>query len=212
MFYDVSVDLMRKKVVCFTGMDGSGKTSHSLRLMAELRKRGIKCKYTWCRWSPGLADPFHFLVRKTLGYDVAEYKSCAPLRLLYQFLVLLDCSVSIAFKIRLHAMRNDLLLVDRYIYDTLADLYFAHFYISIFFRKLLIMMNPQPNITFLIDVSPQVASLRKNDLQLIEAERYRNIYLCFAKIYNFCTIVNMNFCMAHAQILRRVTEMVDSSK
>ena len=203
---------MRKTVVCFTGMDGSGKTSHILKLMAELRKRSFLSKYVWCRWFPGLADPFHFVVKKTLKYDMREYNSCKPLRIIYQCLILLDCSISIIFKIRISAMTNYVLLVDRYIYDILADLDFKRLNVSRFFKRLLIMMNPRPNITFLMDVPPQVASSRKNDLRLLEAERYRRIYRNFAKIYDWCTIVNIDFHEAHDQVLEKVLEIIDSSK
>ena len=201
---------MRKTVVCFTGLDGSGKTSHVLALMAELRKRGIPSKHVWCRWFPGLADPFHFVIRKTLGYTAEKYKFCKPLKIIYQCLIFWDYSISIIFKIRIPAMlSNCVLLIDRYIYDTLADLDFIQFNVSIFFKKLLIMMNPRPNITFLIDVPPQVASSRKNEIQLIEAKRYRKIYHDLAKVYDFHVIINKDFRDAHNQILTEVLEIVD---
>ena len=205
----MGANCMGKAIVCFTGLDGSGKTSHALALMAELRKRGIPSKYVWCRWFPGLADPFHFVIRKTLGYTAEKYKFCKPLQITYQCLIFLDYSISIIFKIRIPAMlSNCVLLIDRYIYDTLADLDFIQFNVSIFFKKSLIMMNPKPNITFLIDVPPQVATSRKNELQLIQAKRYRKIYHNLAKIYDFHTIVNIDFNEAHNKILREVLKLI----
>jgi len=190
-------------------MDGSGKTTHISRLMKELRKRGFRVKYVWCRWVPGFADPFHFLIRKTLGYTAGSYKFFKPLQIVYQFLIILDYSVAIAFKVRLSAIPNDcILLIDRYVYDALADLDFIRFSISTFFRRLFITMNPKPDITFLIDVPPDVACSRKNDLQLPQATKYRNIYHKLAKIYRFRTIINMDFSEAHDRILGEVLKII----
>jgi len=177
--------------------------------MADLTKRGVSFGYVWGRWFPGLSDPFHFVVRKTLGYTLREYGFCKPLRMVYGFLTLIDYSFAIVFRIRIPALRNRVLLVDRYIYDMLADLDFRRFKISPTLRRLLIMMNPRPDITFFLDVSPQIACSRKKDLSLVDAEAYRKIYLRIASVYGFRRIDNVDFNDAHNRILTDILELID---
>jgi len=41
---------MTTKVICFSGIDGSGKSSHARLMLKELRAEGINCRYRWLRY------------------------------------------------------------------------------------------------------------------------------------------------------------------
>jgi len=38
------------KIFCFSGIDGSGKSTQAFMLYFFLRRRGIKVDYLWLRW------------------------------------------------------------------------------------------------------------------------------------------------------------------
>jgi thymidylate kinase len=195
--------LSKGAIVCFTGMDGSGKTSHAVRLIYELESKGVACGYTWCRWFPGFADPFHFIARRILGITRREFSSYRPLRLTYEFLIIFDFLRPILFKVRLPAKLGRCVIIDRYIYDRLADLAFLGYKISnnSCFVKVLTATNPKPDITFWIDVPPAIAVARKNDMSLREAQKYSEIYRVLARSYHFRRVINVSFRHAHDRIV-----------
>lgn len=197
---------MTKAIICFTGMDGSGKTTLAMSLIEELKKRGIPSKYVWCRWFPGLADPFHFIIRKTLGYTENQYRFFKPLKTIYECLLIVDYTMWLFLKVRM-AVRY-VLIIDRYVYDALADLYFLKFNVSSLFGKLFIAMNPKPNITFLIDAPLHMTLLRTNELSLEDARKYKKIYNLMAKTYGFRKIINIDFHDARNQLLKEVETIV----
>ena len=201
---------MRKAIICFTGFDGSGKTSHAFKLIEEMKKIGIPCKYTWCRWAFGFSSVFHFLVRKTLGYTQETYKYLKPLQIIFQYLIFLDFTLSIFVKVRIPSILGRCVIIDRYIYDAWVDLAFRGFDISTrkYFVRLMLKMNPEPDITFLINVPPHIALSRKNDLRLIDAIRLQKSYNDMARIHDFQIITNIDFREAHNQISKFVFEKV----
>jgi thymidylate kinase len=187
-------------------MDGSGKTTLAKSLMEELKKRGIPSKYVWCRWFPGLADPFHFIIRKTLGYTKEQYNFLKPLKIIYEFLLIVDYAIWLFLKVRTRI--RSVLIIDRYVYDALTDLYFLQFNGSSFFRRLFIEMNPKPDITFLIDVPLHMALLRRSNLSLKDARKYKKIYNEMAKIYGFQKIINVDFRDAQNKLLKEVETII----
>lgn len=204
--------LAKGTIICFTGIDGAGKTSHALALMKELKKRGMACKYTWCRWFPGFADPFHFIIRKTLGCTARKYRFYKSLQIVYQCLILLDYAIPLFLKVKVPAMLGRCVIIDRYIYDRLADLCFLGFDLSnnINFVKMFTMMNPKPDIVFLVDVPQETILSRKSELSLNGVIHYRKIYEALSKTFRFEKVLNLNFCQAHNQILKRVLETLDT--
>ena len=188
-------------------MDGSGKTTLAMSLMEELKKRGIPSKYVWCRWFPGLADPFHFIIRKTLGYTADQYRFFKPLKIMYECLLIVDYTIWLFLKVRIRV--RYVLIIDRYVYDVLVDLYFLEFNVSSFFRRLFVGMNPKPDITFLVDVPLHMALLRTNELSLKDARKYKKIYDVIAKIYGFRKIINIDFRDARNQLLKEVETIIE---
>lgn len=197
-------------IVCFTGIDGSGKTSHARLLQIRMEKIGFPCKYAWCRWPLGLSSPFHFVVRKTLGYEKEEYRFCKPLLSIFRWLIFLDFVINIIFKIRIPLFRGYYVIVDRYVYDVIADLKRWGFdgRFNGLFVQLLIKMNPVPYITFLIDVPPNLAFSRKKEISVNDLVTYDKIFRSLATQFGFRRISNINFTEAHNQILRETLSFI----
>ena len=49
---------MKKPIlICFVGIDGSGKTTQAKELFSWMQSEGIKAKYVWNRFEPRLISP-----------------------------------------------------------------------------------------------------------------------------------------------------------
>lgn len=183
-------------LICFTGIDGSGKTTLSKALVKMLNKNGIKCKYVYGRLEPFILKPFIsigrriFLKGKNMLDDYREYSSMKRevmkkkpfLSWLCRNILLFDYSLQLLFKIRVPVMFGKNIICDRYIYDTvITDLSVDMGYSKseiIKLIKLLFYIAPKPDLVFLIDVPERIAFQRKNDTPSIEyLKEIRGIYL-----------------------------------
>jgi thymidylate kinase len=165
--------------ICFTGIDGSGKTLQAERLVENLKARGIPCAYTWCRYSPRIFAPLTWLVRtfirrKRGKLDYGSFTSAKRGILRKPILGWVWLNISLfEYLVQVRrtlgsGMRNSRNLVcDRYVYDMLADL-------SVNFDRSddgvmelakhpLIRLFPKPDRVFFLDVPPEVALQRKDD-------------------------------------------------
>ena len=103
----------------------------------RMEQNGLKVKYVWCRWFPGFADPFHFIIKKIFRYNNTQYKSLRPIKLLYQYFIFIDHLVWLFFKVVIS--NKDIIVMDRYLYDVLVDLYMLGIKPSPFFIKLIFL-------------------------------------------------------------------------
>lgn len=191
----------KAKVICFTGMDGAGKTTLAKFLVEEMKKRGLKCNYVYGRYKPFLARPalafgkFLFL----RGRDIKEYEDYSSAKRdavrryslvasIYQKILLFDYSLQLITKIIFLKVLGRTIICDRYVYDTVmndiprADDDFDHLngLIEKCFR-----IAPEPDLVFLIDLPEEIAYQRKDDTPSISyLKERRNIYLDIGKEYN----------------------------
>ena len=198
-------DLSRAKLICFTGMDGAGKTTLAKFLVKEMKKRGLKCNYVYGRYKPFLARPalafgkFLFL----RGRDIKEYEDYSSAKrdavrryslvtLIYQKILLFDYSLQLLTKIIFPKMLGRTVICDRYVYDTVmndiprAGDDFEHLkgLIEKCFR-----IAPEPDLVFLIDLPEETAYFRKDDTPSIGyLKERREIYLNIGEEYNIITL------------------------
>lgn len=191
----------KAKLICFTGMDGSGKTTLAKFLVKEMKKRGLKCNYVYGRYKPVLSRPalafgkFMFL----RGRDIKEYEDYSSAKRgavrrhllwtsMYQKILLFDYSLQLFAKIILPKMLGRTVICDRYVYDTVmndiprADDDFEHLerLIETCFR-----IAPEPDMVFLIDLPEEIAFQRKDDTPSISyLKERRNVYLDIGKEYD----------------------------
>ena len=189
-------------LICFSGMDGSGKTTLSKELVELLNKKGIKCRYVYGRLNPFILKPFIligdwlFLRGKDISKNYSEYSNTKRkaiekhsfLSKVYQQILMFDYSLQIFFKVKLPLIFGKNIVCDRYIYDTMitdlsVDMNYSRDKVTNVLKNLL-RFFPEPNITFLIDVPEEIAYKRKDDTPSIEYLRERReIYLDVGRKY-----------------------------
>ncbi|MBP2144593.1 dTMP kinase [Methanofollis sp. W23] len=189
---------MRKgTIICFTGIDGSGKTTLARDLVEELQSRGIDAAYVYGRYQPVLLRPVMYLGRlfffrdKDAFSNYGEYagskqqasRDHTVLATLYQRLALWEYTLQLLVQVSLPvAFRRRTLICDRYVMDTvLTDLAVDFQYSEEAIRSTIHRMLdrfPSPDLTFLIDLPEEVALARKTDTPSVEYLRERrHLYL-----------------------------------
>ena len=185
--------------ICFTGIDGSGKTTLAKFLTERMNRDGLECKYVNTRLTPFLLKPFIMIGHKLYlrGKDISnnydEYSAtkrkairASPLSFIYEWLLLLDYSIQVMLKIKVPLMLGKNIVCDRYIYDTLAtdlavDFGYSNQKIERTLNRFLLLF-PQPQLTFLVDVPEEVAYQRKDDIPSVHYLRERRkVYLNIGK-------------------------------
>ncbi|MFQ5645806.1 MAG: dTMP kinase [bacterium] len=170
-------------LICFTGIDGSGKTTQAQRLFEKLKELNIDCEYSWSRWEPFLLKPFISFFRKKAGQGTDKNNPEAVYSLLkdikrklfkhkfilqfYQYAALVDYYVQVRKKIIAPLKQGKTVICDRYIYDLFVDWAINSGYSEAAFARLLQRRFPayfpKPVFVFLLDVPPYVGGRRKND-------------------------------------------------
>jgi len=193
--------------ICFTGIDGSGKTTLARALVSAMEQRGIKAIYVYNRYIPIVLRPVMlmgellFLRDKDFFRDYSGYsntkrnssKKHTILAKLYQHLLLFDYFIQILFKIKLPLLFGKNIVCDRYIYDTIVtDLSVDFNYSKEEVKKSLdkiLSLVPIPDITFLVDLPEEIAYQRKNDIPSKEyLEERRRTYLYMGKECNMAIL------------------------
>ena len=181
--------------ICFTGIDGSGKTTLAKSLVVVMKRKGIECRYVYNRFNPFMLKPFIIVARALFlrGTDVFEdyTEDCNAkkklfknrfLSVIYQSFLLFDYSFQIFLKVKIPLMLGRNIICDRYIYDTVCtdlavDLNYSEKKTMDILRKCLYLF-PKPDMIFLIDVLEEVAYGRKGDVPSVDyLKDRRNIYL-----------------------------------
>jgi thymidylate kinase len=193
---------MKKKgvFICFTGIDGAGKTTLAKFIVNDLQEGGIKASYVYSRYVPIVLRPVMLLGKllffrnKDFYRDYSGYSNTKKrvskqhniLAVFYQHLLLFDYFIQILCKIKLPLLFGKNIISDRYIYDTLitdlsVDFNYSEEDVRDILNRLLFLF-PEPSITFLVDLPEEIAYQRKDDVPSIEYLRdRRNIYLFIGK-------------------------------
>lgn len=180
-------------IICFNGIDGSGKTSQAIRLVEHLRATGHPATYVWAGGRTLFTLPFvhasKYLLKapklkqakaQSNGQTSKEYKAylrsarrvlgCGLVWKFWLRLTLLEHVVKIWLMLR--SYRSEIIVCDRYIYDSVINTAFlAGLDATILpglFKLPALSRVPQPAKNFFLDVSAEVAFKRKNDIVALE--------------------------------------------
>ncbi len=184
--------MRRKKIlICFTGIDGSGKTSLANSAVQILKEQGVSARQVWGAHQMWLLKPFvqlgmmiflhHSL--KDIYKDYTGYyssiKKASRRRVLvsvYQNWALLEYFLQVLLKVRIPLMFGKSIVCDRYIYDTMVQLHVNLGYTKDELRSKLARVArfyPAARMTFFVDVPEEVAYQRKGDIPSVEYLKLR---------------------------------------
>lgn len=192
---------MRRRIfICFTGIDGGGKTTHARKLVDFLASQGIRSIYVWNRFEPLIFKPFIkigkalFLRNKDMFKDYKEYHTAKKglfrnriMATLFENAVLFECLLHALIKVRLPVMLGKNVVCDRYVYDTVVglavDLDYSNQKVKRILQRLWYLL-PRPDLVFLLDIPEDIAYQRKDDTPSVDFLKYqRQIYLDIGKEY-----------------------------
>jgi len=188
------------RFILITGIDGSGKTTLSKLLITELKKRGVAYDYRHANEVPVLMRlvkigiKLLFFRKHNAFMDYAGYvghkkrisEKYSILARIYHILLILDYFPQIFLKITLPLLMGQKLVVDRYVYDVVANLGFNLNYslqqyesdLKFFYR-----FFPRPDVAILLDTDEVIAYSRKSDIASIDFLRERRqIYTRLAQM------------------------------
>ncbi len=184
--------MSRPLLVTFSGMDGAGKSTQIENLCAWLEARGhsVRRLAFWddavvlCRWREGFVHKV-FKSERGIGApgrpvsrrdkNIRKW-SLTPVRL---GLYLLDTINLRRVVARARRSGAGVIIMDRYIYDELANLW-PHTVLTGWFVRLIGILVPSPEVAFLLDADPEAAAVRKPEYPVDFMRRCRQAYLRLA--------------------------------
>jgi len=182
--------------ICFTGIDGAGKSTLARGLVYLLNNRGVNCRYVYARHKAFILKPFIlmgrllFLRGENQFEDYSRYyaikrkaiKNHPLLSRIYRQIFWLDYIIQLLSEVKLPLLLDKNIVCDRYIYDTVitdlaVDMNYSEERISSLLHRLFCFL-PKPDITFLVDLPEETASNRKDDIPSVEyLKERRKIYM-----------------------------------
>lgn len=185
--------------ICFSGIDGSGKTLVARGMATALQQNGVRARYVYGGLNSIFSRPATYLARslamggKRLHMDYHAYRQTkrrifdnAFLAALYRWVLLSDHYVQLQAKLFPSLTSGVSVVSDRYIHDTLlthvaVDAAFTMERIEGVLRRWSVLL-PKPDVSFLLDVPEEVAFARKDDVPSLDYLRERRgVYLLLAK-------------------------------
>lgn len=187
-------------LICFSGIDGSGKTRLCKALVSELESYGVPTRYVYGRFLPVVMAPF-FKISQTLALRDKDLQTHYYARRetkkhllrdpiifrLFVFGVLFDQMLRTLLKIYLPSiLAKQVIICDRYIIDTvIMDIALScdlddNKVMEIL--RLFLRMFPRAHLVFVVDVPPRVAYERKKEILTVEVlKELSQAYLCIGK-------------------------------
>lgn len=181
------------RIVCILGIDGSGKSTLARKLVAWLNDHGIAARYLYGRIVPTFSLLLMNLGRSLFLKHGDPWKNFdrysankrqvmrAPfVRGVYVISIFIDFYVQIWWKLLPHMLSERILVVDRYIFDTVVNDIAAHLEFSEAKTLRLVQAGlrflPNPDLAILLDVEEEIAYSRKSDVPHINYLRERRHY------------------------------------
>jgi thymidylate kinase len=210
------------RVICLIGMDGSGKTTHSRRMMTHLEESGVRCRYVWFGTAYFLSYPFMVICRwlsltKThyLGNGLAvsehQYYKNQSISSIWPWIQFLDAMVLVNLRVKPLLWRGFTVVCDRFIPDILVELMADvndERLCEKLVGRLMLKLMPRSSLVILLHVDEKTAWQRKNDVPELR-------YLSRRKDEYYLISHNLKIPMVNAEgsiasVQRRVISLVDA--
>jgi thymidylate kinase len=167
-------------LVTFSGLDGAGKSTIIARLRASLEARGRKVTvltmyddvgvYAWIRKA---RDRLRRRAPAAKGGGAARVVSTLRSARTKRVVYLVDLVAFLGYRLWIEGVRRRVLVLDRYFYDSLADVADGRRWGYVrFFLKL----APTPTAPILVDTSPEESYKRKGEYSVEHLARRRAVY------------------------------------
>lgn len=218
---------MRKqqpKLVSFSGIDGAGKSTQIEALLNYLHGQGLRSTLLTF-WDDVVACTKlrEFLSHKAFKGDKGVGSPEKPItrrdknvtgwhttivRLFFYLLDAISLKLTVA---RLRRSDTDYIVLDRYIYDELANLPLTSRAMRVYVRFLL-NLSPKPDVAFVVDADPEAAYRRKPEYPLEFVRENRNAYIRLSGFVGGMTIVGpLSVEATTTQILESIAQQFFSS-
>ncbi len=193
-------------LVCFSGVDGSGKTAHAHALQRAFAGCHIRTSYVWsrtgsARWLHLLGQAAKRLAGRLLPRggesEVIKWERRRAtfgkrwVRRIWSWLTAVDLVVRYTWRVRLPLLRGRVVLCDRYVYDAWVE--WAAYFGSggdisrAWAARWLRWAMPQPHRTYLLDIPAELAASRSSSAPSLamlheEVALYRQLATSFGAI------------------------------
>jgi len=178
----------RAIVISFSGIDGAGKSTQIAELVAYLEGLSLDCSIlTFWDDVVALSSLREHASRKVFKGDLGVGSPINPIsrrdkNVRSWYVTLTRCLFyaldALSLRVRLYKQRTraDVLIFDRYIYDELANLP-LHRKLMRAYAGALLKVAPKPDVAFILDADPEVASTRKPEypLEFVRRNRVANL-------------------------------------
>ena len=201
---------MKKPIICFMGLDGSGKSTSIAYVYMRLRERKIPTEIVRAAYVVKVMNLViklgkKFLMKKDSNPYSGDYKAyLESMRMqsekgvaykVFSSITTIEFKFQIFFNIILKNALGRVLLVDRYIYDN-AVTYAANLGLGMEYMERVIEKKwkhaPRPNLIIYIKTPVEVCCSRKNDIpDPLYLEIREPLYDKIASKYNAITVSGM---------------------
>lgn len=158
----ISCARKRNLLVSFSGIDGTGKTTHAAKLTRTFKDMRIPSQFAECLWSPKLSYPFMAVVYLLKGMRRKDYHKSKILRKVWNYIVILDFLFIYLFRIKRHLIIGKTVFADKYAYDLLTTVMYDGLY-NEKASRIMLKLVPQPDLVFIFDIPEEVSNKRKED-------------------------------------------------
>ena len=191
----------RPLLISFSGLDGSGKSTQIANLIEFAHGRGLTTKplafwddvVVLSRYREGFVHKVYGSERGIGAPDRPVQRRDKNVRKWYLSLArhglyLLDALHLVQVVRRARRSGADVVILDRYIYDELANLPLANPLTRAFVR-LVTALVPRPHVAYILDADPEAARARKPEYPVDFMHLCRAAYLRLAQIVGCMTII-----------------------
>lgn len=176
------------KLICFMGIDGSGKTTLSNLFIHKMQVNEIEFNYIWCKFGSynqslrNLLTKMSFLIikkdKKTSDFPGKKEIKQNTFSRVYLYFILIIHYIDILVKVKFPMVLGKNVVCDRYLTDTVVDLVLEFDYSYNDAIKLVnnLYFTPKPDILFYISVPVNLAYERKKENSIDYLKRKEEIY------------------------------------